>query len=115
MEEDAEESVLHGEAMSSKTAVTLEAKTRFLPYIALGSGVSQCCWGKVVETISFGAEAGWVAALSPSFFGRESTILDRQSAVGSEATYWLRDFLSPRFAGSDLLMLGSHSCKCNDF
>ena len=34
-----------------------------------------------------------------------------ESLSASEATYWLRDFLSPRFAGSDILPLGSHSCK----
>ena len=110
LEEDAEESVLHGEAMSSKTAVTLEAKTRFLPYIALGSGVSKCSWGKLWLQARLEQRLDGLPHFLPSFSERAQSWTDNPLSA-SEATYWLRDFLSPRFAGSDILLLGSHSCK----
>lgn len=34
------ESILHADALSSKTALTLEAKTKFLPYVAIGTGIA---------------------------------------------------------------------------
>lgn len=110
LEEDAEESVLHGEAMSSKTAVTLEAKTRFLPYIALGSGVSQCNWGKLWLQARLEQRLDGLPHFLPSFSERAQAWNDNPLSA-SEATYWLRDFLSPRFAGKDIMQLGSHSCK----
>eukprot|EP00435_Cladocopium_sp_Y103_P035582 s3081_g9.t1 len=39
------ESLIHADALSSKTALNAEQKTRFMPYVALGSGVTQTDWG----------------------------------------------------------------------
>ena len=39
------ETLIHADALASKTALSAEQKTRFTPYVALGTGVSQCDWG----------------------------------------------------------------------
>ena len=40
------ETLLHADALASKTAVTLEARTRFVPYDAIGTGVSMVNWAE---------------------------------------------------------------------
>ena len=39
------ETLVHADALASKTAVSAEARTRYLPYVALGSGVNGVDWG----------------------------------------------------------------------
>eukprot|EP00435_Cladocopium_sp_Y103_P013425 s2538_g3.t1 len=38
------ETLVHAEVLGSKAAVTLEAKTRFLPFMAIGAGISALNW-----------------------------------------------------------------------
>ena len=46
MEQGHGETLVHADALSSKTAVSAEARTRYLPYVALGSGVTNGTdWG----------------------------------------------------------------------
>ena len=53
------ETLIHADALASKTALSAEQKTRFTPYVALGTGVSQCDWGttwldaRAVEGLDF--------------------------------------------------------------
>ena len=101
--------LVHADAVKSKTTLTAEAQTRFLPHVALGTGVSFRDWSKAwlaareAEELSFGSyalpsdrEAGWTDAPMSS----------------SEATEWLREFLQTAGAlPAELSRVGSHSCK----
>lgn len=46
MEQGRHGSILHADALNSKTALTLEAKTRYLPYVAIGVGLSGAEWAQ---------------------------------------------------------------------
>ena len=104
------ESLIHGEALSSKTALSAEQKTRFMPYTALGTGVSQCDWGTVwleareIEGLQFDPFS------LPSYSERSCTWTESPMSA-SEATCWLREFLSDEISPVDSLQYGSHSCK----
>ena len=102
--------LIHGEALQSKTATTAEARTRFLPYIAMGTGVTGNDWG-----------SEWIAAresenlcfndfILPSFSERAATWTANPMSA-SEATFWLREFLEGAVERSLALKFGSHSCK----
>ena len=104
------ETLIHADALPSKTAVSAEARTRYLPYVALGSGVNGHDWG-----------ADWVLArtteglecqdyILPSFSERSSSWTDSPMSA-SEATYWLREFLGDSLNPGETFMYGSHSCK----
>ena len=104
------EVLIHAEALQSKTATTAEARTRFLPYIALGTGVTGQDWG-----------SEWIAArqsenlcfddfILPSF--SERVFMWTSSPMSaSEATFWLREFLEGAVEPGVALKFGSHSCK----
>ena len=64
------ETLTHADALSSKTAVSAEARTRYLPYVALGSGVNGHDWGAdwVMTRTTEGLE--YQDYLLPSFFLR---------------------------------------------
>ena len=47
MESGHGETLLHADALSSKTAVSAEARTRFLPYAAIGTGLTTVEWAKL--------------------------------------------------------------------
>ena len=47
LEKLSEASLVVGEALGSKTSLTKEAKTRLLPYVAIGSGLSGSQWAEV--------------------------------------------------------------------
>lgn len=47
LEKSSEASLVVGEALVSKTSLTKEAKTRLLPYVAIGSGLSGSQWAEV--------------------------------------------------------------------
>ena len=91
-----DESLLNADAISSKTALTLDAKTRFIPYAALGVGV--------------GGAADWAQKWLQSR-AEEGLFMADQPMSAAEATCWLREDLAQRFPGEDLSMYSSHSCK----
>lgn len=103
------ETLVHADALSSKTALTAEAKTRFLPYAAIGTGVSMEEWALLwlEARQSEGLECG--DFVLPSYSEKFATWLGVPMSA-SEATLWLRDFLHGS-AGFEPDMVGSHSCK----
>ena len=104
------ETLIFADALSSKTALTAEAKTRYLPYAALGSGVTGDDWAHAWleardnELLSFGEFA------LPSFSERNAHWTSNPMSA-SEATYWLREFLTSLADRAEAVKFGSHSCK----
>ena len=108
------ESLLQADALSSKTALTMDAKTRFTPYAALGLGVmalgewadrwlkSREDQGLIIDDVD--------GFFLPSFSQKLASWID-QPMSASEATCWLREFLGRKFLLADLSNYGSHSCK----
>ena len=102
--------MLHADALSSKTSLTLDAKTRFLPYVAIGTGLTGADWAKrwlsarTSQSLSFGK------LVLPSYSMR---ILDWTDTMmgSSEATFWLREFLSNVCIDLDRKKYASHSLK----
>ena len=103
--------LVFAEALKSKTTLTADSQSRFLPYVALGTGVTFADWSDVwlqareSEGLSFGAFA------LPSYSERECAWIEAPMS-SSEATVWLREFLE--IAGTlpeGLSRVGSHSCK----
>ena len=106
-----DESLLNADAISSKTALTLDAKTRFIPYAALGVGIGGVAdWAQ--KWLQSRAEEGLLMEdfILPSFSQKKGLWLD-QPMSAAEATCWLREYLAQRFPGEDLSMYSSHSCK----
>lgn len=104
------ETLIHADAIASKTAISAEARTRFLPYVALGTGVTGEDWGSVwIEARRTDGLEFRDYAL-PSFSERtQGWTANPMSA--SEATFWLREFLHDAVDPSLALNYGSHSCK----
>eukprot|EP00435_Cladocopium_sp_Y103_P053429 s1638_g17.t1 len=111
VEEGHGETLIHADALQSKTTVSAESRTRFLPYIALGTGVTGNDWGSAwisardQEHLSFGE-------FSLPSFSERSCQWTASPMSASEATYWLREFLEGAAEpGAGLNNYGSHSCK----
>lgn len=109
LEQGQSESLLHADALSSKTALTVEAKTKFLPYVAIGAGISSQDWARrwLDARQNQGLQLDDFALLSYSF----TSDWTRNPMSSSEATFWLREVLQGICEPGDLLQLGSHSCK----
>lgn len=103
------ETLLYADALTSKTAVTLEARTRYLPYAAIGSGISMVGWADL--WLEARETEGLTCAnfVLPSFSEKQACWLETQMSA-SEATAWLRDFLEGT-ANFKPELVGSHSCK----
>lgn len=105
------EVLVYCEALSSKTSLTAESQTRFLPYVALGTGIIQDDWAAL-----------WLGARQreglvfddyslPSFSERRGDWTDAPMS-SSEATCFMRDYLlEAGVSRDDLANYGSHSCK----
>jgi hypothetical protein len=104
------ESLLFADALSSKTALTAEAKTRFLPYAAIGSGVSANDWASFWLAARSEQELECVEFVLPSYSEKQACWLDVPMSA-SEATIWLREFLEGAATRICPTLLGSHSCK----
>ena len=104
------ETLIHADAISSKTALSAEAKTRFLPYVAIGTGVTGEDWGSAWILARETDELGFNDFALPSFSER-SQQWTAQPMSASEATYWLREYLGEALSPSLALKFGSHSCK----
>ena len=105
------ESLLQADALSSKTSLTMDAKTRFTPYAALGLGVRALGdwadrWIKSREDQGLLIDEFFL----PSFSQKLGSWID-QPMSASEATCWLREFLGRKFPLMNLSDYGSHSCK----
>ena len=110
VEQGSTECLVHADALASKTSISAEARTRYLPYIALGCGVIGQDWGyewtqsRLMEGLEFKGFA------LPSFSERISNWTDSPMSA-SEATYWLREFLGESLLPFESFRFGSHSCK----
>lgn len=104
------ESLLCGEALTSKTTLSAESKSRYLPYSALGGGLLQLDWAK--NWLSARGEMGLAfdGCVLPSFSDKKGQFIDRPMSA-SEGTFWIRDLLSDCTSEADLQALGTHSCK----
>ena len=104
------ETLIHADALSLKTALSAEARTRFLPYVALGSGVNGHDWGadwiesRMLEGLEF-------EHFSLPSFSERSCSWTGNPMSASEATYWLREFLGSSLEPFNAHWYGSHSCK----
>ncbi|CAE7196317.1 unnamed protein product [Symbiodinium sp. CCMP2592] len=99
-------------ALGSKTAISAEARTRLLPYVALGKGVSNVPWAEawMEAREAMGLQAGG-AFLLPTWSERKYDWGDFEMGA-AEATNYLREALIAM--GCDLKEVqgyGSHSMK----
>ena len=104
------ESLLFADALSSKTALTAEAKTRFLPYAAIGSGVSANDWASLWLAARYEQQLECVEFVLPSYSEKQACWLGVPMSA-SEATVWLREFLEGASTKTCPSLIGSHSCK----
>ena len=104
------ESLLFADALSSKTALTAEAKTRFLPYAAIGSGVSANDWSSYWLAARDEQQLECVEFVLPSYSEKQACWLSVPMSA-SEATVWLREFLEGASTKTCPSLIGSHSCK----
>ena len=86
------ETLLYADALTSKTAVTLEARTRFLPYAAIGSGISMVDWAHLWLEARDLEGLTCAGCVLPSYSEKQACWLETPMSA-SEATAWLRDFL----------------------
>ena len=86
------ETLIHAEALMSKTTLSAEAKTRFLPYVALGTGVLGEDWGSSWLEARKAEWLGFGDFILPSFSERTMQWTGNPMSA-SEATYWLREFM----------------------
>ncbi|CAK9017375.1 unnamed protein product [Durusdinium trenchii] len=104
------ESVIHADALSSKTSLTLDAKTRFLPYVAIGTGLMGEDWAKRWLSARVNQSLNFKDFALPSFSMRTMDWTDTLMS-SSEATAWLREFLSITCADFEPKKYASHSLK----
>eukprot|EP00435_Cladocopium_sp_Y103_P067226 s171_g29.t1 len=104
------EVLVHADALASKTALSAEARNRYLPYIALGSGVTGLDWGTEWITARLVEGLEYQEYILPSFSERALQWTDSPMSA-SEATYWLREFLGESVPAGCAFHFGSHSCK----
>ena len=99
-----------GQTLTSKTTLSAEARTRFLPYAGLGTGLCHEDWVNVwmdarhEQGLEFGAFA------LPSYSERSGEWTNSPMS-SSEITYIIRELLQDAADGADLKLLGSHSSK----
>ena len=104
------EILLIAEGLTAKTTISQESKTRFLPYVAIGSGVKHPwndAWISARENLgltfgSFALPSWWEAA--GKWTGTKMS--------SAEASGWLREFLIKAGVDEDeAFARSSHSCK----
>ena len=81
IESSQSESLLNADAISSKTSLTLDAKTRFIPYTALGYGVGgdedwaqKWLQSRVAEGLLMGEYTTWIPIQKASSLTPENRI-----------------------------------------
>ena len=105
-----EESLLYADAISSKTSLSLDARTRFLPYVALGHGVTGKDWASRWLQARQAERLGFDDCALPSFSERKGCWVSAPMSA-SEGTCWLREVLGKHMSDWDPRSFGSHSCK----
>ena len=103
-------SLIHADALTSKTARTVEAKTRYLPYSALGTGVSSTDWAAPWLAARQAEELECCDFVLPSYSEKHSSWVSIPVSA-AEATVWLREFLESVGTPFQPQLVGSHSCK----
>ena len=106
------ESLLNADAISSKTSLTLDTRTRFIPYTALGYGVGGLAdWAQ--KWLQSRSEEGLLLEefVLPSFSQKRKECWLDQRMSSSEATCFLREYLAKRFRGENWVNYSSQSCK----
>ena len=103
------EDLLYGNALDSKTTVSAEARTIFLPYAAIGTSVSGVGWSQLWVDASHQAGQVFGDLMLPSFSEKRGCWLGIPMSA-SEATAWLRIFLEGTH-GFRPELIGPHSYK----
>eukprot|EP00435_Cladocopium_sp_Y103_P049944 s2858_g15.t1 len=103
------ETLLHADALTSKTTMSAESRTRFLPYVAIGTGVSAEDWASLWLEARREEGLAFADFVLPSFSERNACWLSSPMSA-SEATFWLRESLGGT-EGFQPSRVGSHSCK----
>ena len=103
------ETLVYADALQSKTTLTAEAKTRFLPFVAIGTGIVAYDWAALWLDARHTEGLGFSDFALPSFSEKFACWLDTPMS-SSEATMWIREFLDGT-TGFRPEMIGSHSCK----
>ena len=102
------------EGLTSKTSITQEAKTRLLPYAAIGSGVKLQWATRWLEARQNEGEGEGLQLGEFTLPGWSETAgrWTSMPMLAGEATSWLQDFLMRAgFEETEALKRGSHSCK----
>ena len=105
-----------GEALGSKTSLTKEAKTRLLPYVGIGTGISGCDWSEPWLDARVSELGRDPDPFLPSF-SLKSGRWSSNPMSSTEACSYLHDFVSESMSTMDpkpkvlLENLGTHSLK----
>lgn len=95
-----------GQALTSKTTLSAEARTPFLPYAGIGTGLCQTDW----VTVRMDARHEQGTFSLPSFSECSGQWTDTPMS-SSEITYIIRELLQDAADGVDLRQIGSHNSK----
>ena len=111
--EEGELALLEGRALVSKTSLQQNLNSRFIPYIAIGTGLSGTQWGLIwldARAIEFGSRP--TDHFLPSFSERTGK-WSSQPMSASEAVSYLREFMSMTqlIPDEQLREFGTHSLK----
>ena len=111
LQETEEASLLIGLGLTSKTALSQESKTRLLPYVALGNGISGEPWGQAWLKARKEQGLKFEGIVQPSWIENQScwASIPMES---SEASSYLQDFLLVKGIGEEqACRRTSHSLK----
>ena len=110
-QETEEASLLIGSGLTSKTTLTQEAKTRLLPYVALGHGISGEPWAQAWLKARQEQGLKFEGAVQPSWIESRSMWASTPTE-SSEASSYLQDFLLIKgFEEKQACSRSSHSLK----
>ena len=104
------EALIHAEAIASKTAVSAEARTGVLPYVAWGTGAVGTDWGSQRLSARL-ADCSDYSEHALQSFSERTLAWTSNPMSASEATQWLREFLEGALEPGLALKFGSYSCK----
>ena len=106
-----ESQLLFGDALGSKTSLSKESQTRFVPHVALAQGLTECSWGRL--WLAAREECGLEFGAGPDGHAlpTRSLRLDKWGSTrmgAAEASAWIQEWLSETEATQNL---GTHSLK----
>lgn len=110
IERSRNEVLVHADSLMSKTSLSLEAKTRFIPFVAIGTGIVGLDWASTWLQARESEGLSYDDFALPSFSQR-SSCWTQSPMSASEGTGWLRDFLHRALSDWEPGKYGSHSCK----